>query len=132
MDLVVDKWESIADRKIREAMEAGAFDNLPDKGKPIPLETNPYEEPSLWMAHHLLRVNGYAPPWIEEARDFDESAARLRLIFKDPSPRGIVEFRERGRELNRRILTYNLKCPSTQFHKQPLDLEAEVQAGARR
>jgi DnaJ-like protein len=28
----VDKWESIAERKIREAMEAGAFDNLPCKG----------------------------------------------------------------------------------------------------
>lgn len=74
-----DKWESIADRKIREAMEAGAFDNLPDRGK-------------LWMAHHLLRVNGFAPAWIEEARDIDESAARLGLLLRDRSPRAAEEF----------------------------------------
>jgi len=124
----VDKWESIAERKIREAMEAGAFDNLPDKGKPIPLDVNAFEDPSLCMAHHLLRVNGFAPPWIEEAREIDQASARLRATLKHAGPRAIAEFRERGAELNRRILTYNLKCPSAQFHKRPLDLEAEIKA----
>ncbi len=128
----MDKWESIAERKIREAMEAGAFDNLPDKGKPIALDANPFEDPSLWMAHHLLRVNGFAPPWIEEARDIDQSTARLRASLKHATPRAMAEFRERGAELNRRILTYNLKCPSAQFHKRPLDLEAEIKASELR
>ena len=122
-----DKWESIADRKIREAMEAGAFDNLPDRGKPIPLDVNPYEDSSLWMAHHLLRVNGFAPAWIEEAREIDETAARLRHLLRDRSRRAVDEFRNRAAELNRRILTYNLKCPTAQFHKVPLDITAEIQ-----
>ena len=122
----MDKWESIAERKIREAMEAGVFDNLACKGKPIPLDANPFEDPSLWMAHHLLRVNGFAPPWIEEARDIDQAAVRLRAGLRARTPQAIAEFRERGAELNRRILTYNLKCPSAQFHKRPLDLEAEI------
>jgi DnaJ homolog subfamily C member 28 len=65
---VRDKWESIADRKIREAMEAGVFDNLPSRGRPIHLDVNPFEDPLLAMAHHLLRVNGFAPAWMEEAR----------------------------------------------------------------
>lgn len=124
----MDKWQSIADRKIQEAMEAGAFHNLPDKGKPIALDQNPFEDPSLWMAHHLLRVNGFAPPWIEEARDIEQAAERVRAILKDRSPRAVAEFRERAAELNRRILAYNLKCPSTQVHKRPLDLEAEIRA----
>jgi hypothetical protein len=128
----VDKWESIAERKIQEAMEAGVFDNLPDKGKPIPLDVNPFEDPSLWMGHHLLRVNGFAPAWIEEARDIDQSAARLRSMLMEASPRAMAEFRERGVELNRRILTYNLKCPSAQFHKRPIDLEAEIKAARSR
>jgi hypothetical protein len=76
---VPDKWESIVDRKIREAIEAGAFDNLPNRGQPILLEVNPFEDPSLWMAHHLLRTNGFAPAWIEEARDIENCAAKLRL-----------------------------------------------------
>ena len=112
-------------------MEAGVFDNLPGRGKPIPLDTNPYEDPSPWMAHHLLRVNGFAPAWIEEARDIDESAARLRLQLRDRSTRAIQEFRERAQELNRRILTYNLKCPSAQFHKRPLEIEAEIERARR-
>ena len=124
----MDKWESIAERKIREAMDAGVFDNLPDKGKPIPLDTNPFEDPSLWMAHHLLQVNGFAPPWIEEGRDIDQCAKDLRQILKHGTPRSMEEFRERGAELNRRILTYNLKCPSAQFHKRLLDLDAEIKA----
>jgi hypothetical protein len=124
----VDKWESIAERKIREAMEAGEFDNLPDKGKPIALDANPFEDPSMWMAHHLLRVNGFAPPWMEEARDIDEAAASLRTGFGNATPGNIAEFRARGAELNRRILSYNLKCPSAQFHKLPLDVDAEVEA----
>ena len=109
-------------------MAAGVFDNLPDKGKPIPLDTNPFQDPSLWMAHHLLQVNGFAPPWIEEGRDIDQCAARLRAQLKESTPRAVTEFRERGAELNRRILTYNLKCPAAHFHKRPLDFEAEIKA----
>lgn len=138
----MDKWESIAGRKIREAMEAGAFDNLPNKGKPIPIETNPFEDPSMWMAHHLLRVNGFAPPWIEEGRDIEQTADRLRTDLSEARrrhavdhrgwQRAVQEFRERGAELNRRILTYNLKSPSGTFHRRPLDLEAEIRAAQDR
>ena len=90
------------------------------------------------MAHHLLRVNGFAPPWIEEANDIDKEIARLRLdLFKARSRyaadhpgwlRVLHEWRERVVELNRRILNYNLKSPSTRFHKSLLDIYAEIQA----
>ena len=124
----MDQWQSIAERKIQEAMEAGVFDNLPHRGKPISLDKNPFEDPSEWMAHHLLQVNGFAPAWIEEARDLDESAAHLRTLLREPSKRALLEFRKSAAELNRRILSYNLKCPSPQLHRLPLDLEAEIQA----
>ena len=134
----VDKWESIAERKIREAMEAGAFENLSSKGKPIPLDENPFEDPSLRMAHHLLRVNGFAPPWIEEACEIDRACLRLRTELADArrshavtSPswqRALDGFREQARALNSRIRTYNLKSPAAQFHKLPLDVEAEIRA----
>jgi hypothetical protein len=122
----LDQWESIAERKIREAIEAGAFDNLPSKGKPIELDTDP--DPSLWMAHHLLRVNGFAPAWIEESKDIDAAVHRFRrdLLNAGGRPSAIVELRSRAAELNRRILAYNLKSPSAQVHKWPLDIEAEI------
>jgi DnaJ homolog subfamily C member 28 len=132
----VDRWESIAERKIREAMEAGAFDNLPSKGKPISLDQDPFEDPDLRMAHHLLRVNGFAPPWIEEAREIDHISHRLRAGLEDArrshavtSPswqRALDGFRSEARQVNSRILAYNLKSPSPQFHKLALDIEAEI------
>ena len=122
----MDKWESIAERKIREAIEAGQFDNLPSKGKPIELDIDP--DPTLWMAHHLLRVNGFAPSWIEESKDIDAAIHRFRAdLRKTRSSAAIDEFRSRAAELNRRILTYNLKSPSVQLHKWLLDIEAEIQ-----
>ena len=126
----MDKWESIAERKIREAIEAGAFDNLPCKGKPIELDTDP--DPSLWMAHHLLRVNGFAPAWIEESKDIDAAVKRFRVDVRNAGGclAAIDELRRRAAELNRRILTYNLKSPSAQVHKWPLDVEAEIRAVA--
>jgi len=134
----VDHWEFVAERKIREAIEAGQFDNLPHRGKPIPLDRDPFEDPSLWMAHHLLRVNGFAPPWIEEANDIDREIARLRMDlavarrhYAADHPgwlRILADWRERVAELNRRILNYNLKSPSTHFHKSLLDIDAEIRA----
>jgi hypothetical protein len=59
----VDDWHFIAERKIREAMQEGAFDRLEGKGEPLDLSENPYEDPSLRMAHRLLKNNGFAPAW---------------------------------------------------------------------
>jgi hypothetical protein len=60
-----DKWESGADPKIREAMDAGFL-------IVSPTAVSRFARPeSQWMAHDLLRVNGFAPPEIEEARDIE-------------------------------------------------------------
>ena len=124
----MDKWESIAERKIREAIEAGEFDYLPHKGQPIELDTDP--DPSMWMAHHLLRVNGFAPALIEESKDIDAAIRSFRADLQNGRGRhaSIDEFRSRAAEINRRILTYNLKSPCAQVHKWPLDIEAEIRA----
>ncbi len=124
----MDKWESIAERKIREALEAGEFDNLPNKGQPIELDTDP--DPSMWMAHHLLRVNGFAPPWIEESKEIDVLVQRWRVDLKEARLRhaALDTLRMQATELNRRILTFNLKSPSARFHKRPIDIEAELRA----
>src|SRR5436190_23946076 len=46
-------WESWIERKIRESMEAGEFDNLPGSGEPIPDLARPYDE--LWWLRKKLR-----------------------------------------------------------------------------
>jgi DnaJ family protein C protein 28 len=127
----MDKWENIAERKIREAMAEGAFDNLKGRGQPLDLEEDPYEDPSMRMAHRLLRNNGFAPAWIEEAKDLEHAIEVTRRdMARALTGRGTEErqrifgrFRGQVAEINRRILAHNLKTPSTQFHMPPVDVE---------
>jgi len=126
----MDQWENIAERKIREALAEGAFDNLEGKGRPLDLSEDPYQDPSLRMAHRLLRNNGFAPAWIEEAKDLEHAIEKARrdLARATAGQRTLDEFRERIAEINRRILAHNLKTPSTQFHMRPLDAEDLIAA----
>ena len=77
----MNRWESLIDQKIREAMEQGEFDNLSGKGAPIDLSENPFEDPDWRTAHRVLRNAGFALAWIEERKDieFEIDAARNQL-----------------------------------------------------
>src|SRR5215469_16711428 len=110
----MDDWHFIAERKIREAMEDGAFERLEGAGKPLDLSENPFEDPSLRMAHRLLKNNGFAPGWIEEAREIEAESRRLSA----PGA-GAGDYQSRVAALNRRILAFNLKAPSLTLHKHP-------------
>src|SRR5256885_109988 len=65
------RLESLTEKRIREAIENGEFNDLPGKGEPIDLKENPFEDPDLRMVHRLLRNAGFAPAWIEERKDID-------------------------------------------------------------
>ena len=68
-------WESIVERQIREAMEDGAFDELPYQGLPIPLgDDSAAGERALGF--RVLRNAGVAPPWIEADKEVREVLAR--------------------------------------------------------
>lgn len=113
----MDEWHFIAERKIREGMEDGAFDHLQGSGEPLDLHENPFEPPSLRMAHRLLKNNGFAPAWIEEAREIEAESRRLRAQAGHASG----DFRSRVAALNRRILAFNLKAPARSLQKLPFD-----------
>ncbi len=113
----MDEWHFIADRKIREAMEEGAFDHLEGAGRPLDLQEDPFDDPSLRMAHRLLKNNGFAPAWIEEAREIEAESRRLREQSGMPS----ADFRSRAEALNRRIAAFNLKAPAPSLHKRPIE-----------
>ena len=113
----MDEWHFIAERKIREAMEDGAFDHLEGTGKPLDLEENPFEDPSLRMAHRLLKNNGFAPAWIEEGREIETESERLRAQAAAPGG----DFQGRVAALNRRIVAFNLKAPAASLHKRPFE-----------
>ena len=50
-------WETLTERLIREAQEAGHFDDLPGHGEPLDLPETTYAG-EMALAHHLLRNAG--------------------------------------------------------------------------
>jgi Domain of unknown function (DUF1992) len=68
------------DRQIREAQERGDFDDLPGKGKPLPVE--PWD--GEWaLAHHVLKLAGETLPWIALGREIDELQSWLDALLRD-------------------------------------------------
>jgi len=137
----MNKFESLTEKRLREAIENGEFDDLPGKGEPIDLQENPFEDPELRTVHRLLRNAGFAPAWIEERKDIDAElvAAQTKLsrawaLFGDqgtrPSTaeweRSVKEFREQVLELQRRIRIYNLKAPAAVFQRKHVDFDKMV------
>lgn len=134
-------WNSLAERRIRETLEEGVFNRLEGSGKPISLEEDPFEPPDVRMAHRLLKNNGFAAAWIEEGKDLDGSVERLRQKLAtawrgcgEPIANGrkqlLEKFGAEFAELNRRILTYNLKAPSLSVPKLLLDANREIELAA--
>lgn len=62
-------FASIAEQRIREAQEQGAFDNVPGSGKPLALEDESYIPEDLRMAYKVLRNAGFVPPEVAERKE---------------------------------------------------------------
>ena len=142
---MMNHWESLIDRKIREAMEEGEFDHLSGKGAPLDLTENPFEDPDWRMAHRMLRQAGFAPAWIEERKDIEReiaasknALARTWTVLQNARHTGnshsaearwrkaLEDFRLKSAEINRRIQTWNLKTPAIGFHRNVIDFDREI------
>ncbi|MBA2721181.1 MAG: DUF1992 domain-containing protein [Chloroflexi bacterium] len=129
--------ESLIDRQIREAQEAGAFDDLPFKGEPIPLDDD--SAAGDWaLAHRMLRNANMVPPWIATDREIRDLLARREAILAR-APRSSSIGRERDRrelqrvvdDANRAIAILNSEAPTERQHRRRLDLSTELAALAR-
>jgi hypothetical protein len=61
----MDFFGKIAENRIREAIEAGEFDNLSGKGQPLRFEDESYIPPELRMAYKILKNADCLPPELE-------------------------------------------------------------------
>lgn len=64
-------FASIAEQRICEAQEQGAFDNLPGSGKALNLEDETHIPEDLRMAYKVLRNAGFLPPEVAERKEID-------------------------------------------------------------
>jgi hypothetical protein len=101
----------IAERRIREAMDRGAFDDCLLKGKPLVLESNPLVPEDIRLAYKLLKDAGFLPPEMELRKEICTLKDLLRAI-DDQS-----EKLRLAREINDRVLRLNLAWRRTFSHE---------------
>src|ERR671924_2303072 len=91
----------LAESKIRAAMARGEFDNLPGRGKPLPLEDLSRVPPDLRMGFKLLCNAGCLPPELEARKEVARLGALVatagdrREQARLCSPRAAAEVRYR-------------------------------------
>ncbi len=129
---VAPTWESLVERQLREAMDEGKFEDLPYRGRRIPLDDDSLA--GAWaMAWHVLRNAGAAPPWIEADKEVRDLMARRDAILAraagaSPSARR----RDRATleavvsEINAAIARLNVEVPTDRQHRRPLSLPEEL------
>lgn len=134
--MVAPTWESLVERQLREAMEAGEFDDLPHQGQPLPRDDEAYAGD--WaMAFRMLRNAGAAPPWIEADKEVRRLLAQrdalLARVAATPSSRGVASRSDRTalealvRQVNAAIARLNAEAPTDRQHRRPLDIAAELE-----
>lgn len=65
----MDFLARIAENRILEALEAGVFDNLPGKGRPLQLEDDRHIPEELRLAYKIMKMADCLPPELELRRE---------------------------------------------------------------
>lgn len=77
---ILPGYEKIVEQRIKEAMEQGEFDDLPGKGKPIPLEDDSLVPEDLRLAYKLLKNADCLPPELLEKKEIRQMEDMLDTI----------------------------------------------------
>ncbi|HSQ69311.1 MAG TPA: DnaJ family domain-containing protein [Steroidobacteraceae bacterium] len=70
-------FSELVERRIREAIAKGEFEDLPGTGRPVPLEDASLVPEELRVAYRVLRNSGHLPPELELRREIGDAEALL-------------------------------------------------------
>ncbi len=73
----------LIEEKIREAMEAGEFDNLPGEGKPIDLEAYFATPAELRLSYSVLKSARCLPEEVELRKEIESLTEQLAVCTDD-------------------------------------------------
>jgi hypothetical protein len=125
--------QTLIERRIREAMDEGVFDDLPHRGRRLPLEDDSMAGD--WaLAHRMLRNAGLAPAWIEADKVARERFAEIERVIGTAGRLGLIGHQRARAELarvvadaNRAITQLNAEAPTDRQHRRQVDLAAELE-----
>lgn len=130
-------WQGLVEQRIQDGMERGLFDNLRGMGQPLNLDEDQFVPDDLKMAFRMLRSTGLAPLWVDLNKEIRADLARLERFREHIHSRWDqisaielshrrAEYSGRIKEINDKILNYNIIAPSSQVHFSPLRPEEEL------
>ena len=94
--------EKFVDEQIRKAIEAGEFDDLSGKGKPIDLRAY-FETPEdLRMAYSILKSNNFVPEEVEMLKDIGALKKRLEASSDEEQKKRLKK------EITEKTYTFNM------------------------
>lgn len=83
-------FASIAEAKIREAIEKGELNNLPGKGKPVTIESMLFVPPDERLAFSIMKNSGIEPVEVALKREIEEIRQSVTMC-SDESEREKLE-----------------------------------------
>jgi hypothetical protein len=150
-------FEQLIESQIQEAMEAGAFDNLPGAGKPLRFTDQERMAGDNWLGYKVLQNGGMLPEWLSLAREIERDREALDRVDAHheelvalaagtgdwetalPALRyAVATYEEQARALRKKQERYNYNAPGfrcqrpaiwVEFHLQRLRKRA-LEAGA--
>jgi len=81
----------IAEERILDAQRAGAFDDLPGKGKPLNLEDLSWVPEDLRIGYHVLKNAHVLPPEAELLKDIHTLEDLLKHVEDDGQRRALAK-----------------------------------------
>lgn len=89
--MALSYFARIAEERIREAQQAGAFENLPGKGKPLVLEDVSMVPEDLRMSYHILKNAQVLPPEAELRKEIHTLQDLLTYIEEEGERKALVK-----------------------------------------
>nr|XP_016470728.1 PREDICTED: dnaJ homolog subfamily C member 28-like isoform X1 [Nicotiana tabacum] len=115
---ITDRFSGVID----SVNDQGQFENLPGKGKPLDLNTNPHADPAEDTLYRILSRNKCAPEWVELNKEIRSNVVDWRSALKKAwthkdsvGDSKWIEASEslklQMRDINNKVFRYNLIVP---------------------
>ncbi|KAI8819359.1 uncharacterized protein EV422DRAFT_109376 [Fimicolochytrium jonesii] len=137
-------WDSLIEERISQAYREGQFDNLNGSGQPLdasgaPMKAkstdaehklNPFIDRTEFFLNRIVKSQGYAPPWVEIAKEIDADIATMRSELRSMYREARKPFRETT-ELQRSVRERGRQQPITARSSDNGNDEVTVHARSR-
>ncbi len=115
MIVIMDIFSKIVEKKIGEAQEQGAFDNLPGSGEPLEIEDDSHVPDDLRLVHKILKNADCLPPELQLRKEIRQMEDMLESIPDE---------KEKYRQIKK--INYKIMQLNMMGKKSPLLEETQV------